>query len=72
METALHQESGQLLEHCQLHKDPHYKEVWNCSYSNKLGRLCQGIGTGDKAGGKQVAETNTFHLILYMDIPHHK
>jgi hypothetical protein len=27
---------------------------------------------GDKAGGKQVAGTNTFHLISYLDIPHHK
>jgi hypothetical protein len=25
-----------------------------------------------KAGGKQVAGTNTFHLIPYLDIPHHK
>jgi hypothetical protein len=26
----------------------------------------------DKAGGKRVAGTNTFHLIPYLDIPHHK
>ncbi len=70
--AVLDQESGQLLEHCQLQRDPHYKEVWDCSNSNELGRLCQGIGTGDKAGIKQVAETNTFHLIPYSDIPHHK
>jgi len=32
----------------------------------------QGIGTGNKAGGKRVAGTNTFHLITFADIPHHK
>ncbi len=50
--AALDKESGQLVEHCQLQQDPCYKEVWDHSYSNELGRLCQGIGTGDKAGGK--------------------
>jgi hypothetical protein len=69
---VLDKESGQLLEHRQLQQDPLYKEVWDHSYSNELGQICQGIGTGDKAGGKQVAGTNTFHLIQYSDIPHHK
>ncbi len=69
--AILDQESGQLLQHHQLRRDPCYKEVWNRSYSNQLGHLCQGIGTGDKAGGKQVAGTNTFPLIPYSDIPHH-
>jgi hypothetical protein len=27
---------------------------------------------GDKAGGKWVAGTNTFHLNRYSEIPHHK
>jgi hypothetical protein len=70
--AILDQESGQLLEHRQLRRDPCYKEDWDHSYSNEFGCLCQGIGTGDKAGGKQVAGTNTFHLIPYLDIPHHK
>ncbi len=69
---VLDQESGQLLEHRQLQQDPCYKEVWACSYSNEPRHLCQGIGTGDKTGGKQVAGTNTFHLIPYLDIPHQK
>jgi hypothetical protein len=63
---------GKLLEHRQLRKDPRYKKVWDRSYSNELGRLCQGIGTGDKTGGKRVASTNTFHIIAYADIPYHK
>jgi hypothetical protein len=70
--VVLDQESSQLLEHCQLRQDQHYKEVWDHSYSNELGPLCQGIGMGDKAGGKRVTGSNTFHLIAYPDIPHHK
>ena len=46
--------------------------MWDHSYSNELWHLCQGIGTGDKAGGKRVAGTNTFHIIVYADIPYHK
>jgi hypothetical protein len=70
--AVLDKESSQLIKHCQLRRDPRYKEVWDQSYSNELGRLCQGIGTGDKASGKGVAGTNTFHLIQYSDIPHHR
>ncbi len=70
--AVLDQESGQLLKHCQLRKNPCYKEVWDRSYLNELGCLCQGTGTGDKVGGKQFAGTNPFHLIPYSDIPHHK
>jgi hypothetical protein len=68
----LARESGKLLEHRQLRKDPRYKTVWDRSYANELGRLCQGIGTGKAAGGKRVTGTNTFHLITFADIPHHK
>jgi hypothetical protein len=70
--AVLDKESSQFLKHCQLCQDPHYKEVWDRSYSNELGQLCQGIGMDDKAGGKWVAGTNTFHLTRYLDIPHHK
>jgi hypothetical protein len=70
--AVLDHDTGKLLEHRQLSKDPHYKMVWDRSYANKLGHLCQGVGTGDKAGGKRVAGTNTFHLIAYADIPHQK
>ncbi len=70
--AVLGRESGKLLEHRQLRKDQRYKSVWDRSYANELVRLCQGIGTGNKAGGKRVAGTNTFHLITFADIPHHK
>ncbi len=70
--AVLDRDTGKLLEHRQLRKDPRYKTVWDHSYTNKLGHLCQGVGTGDKAGGKRVAGTITFHLIAYADIPHQK
>jgi hypothetical protein len=70
--VVLDKESSQLLEHRKLQQDPCYKEVCDRSYSNELGQLCQCIGTGDKAGGKQVAGTNTFQLIWYSDIPYHR
>jgi hypothetical protein len=70
--VVLDHESGKLLEHCQLCKYPRYNTVWDRSYANELRRLCQGVGTGDKAGGKWVAGTNTFHLIAFADIPHQK
>jgi hypothetical protein len=70
--VVLDRNTGKLLEHRQLRKDPRYKTVWDRSYANELRCLCQGVGTGDKAGGKQVAGTNTFHIIAYADIPHQK
>ena len=70
--AVLDRESGTLLEHRQLRKDPRYKTVWDRSYANEHRRLCQGIATGNKAGGERVAGTNTFHLITFADIPHHK
>jgi hypothetical protein len=69
---VLDKESGKLLKHRQIGQDAHYKEVWDQSYSNELGQLCQGIGTGDKAGSKWIAGTNTFHLTWYSDILNHK
>jgi hypothetical protein len=69
--AVLDKESSKLLKHRQFQQNPHYKEVWDRTYSNELGHLCQGIGTGDKASCKRVAGTNTLHLFLYLDIPCH-
>jgi hypothetical protein len=46
--------------------------MWDMSYANELGHLCQGIGTGTTPNTKQVAGTNAFFLIDYNDIPMHK
>ena len=64
--------TGEFLEHRQLRRDPKFKPVWDKSYANELGRLCQGIGTGASPTSKRVEGTNTFFLINYNDIPAHK
>ncbi len=62
--------SGKLLEHRQLRKHPDYKEVWDKSYANELGRLCQGVGTNpDNPSMKQINGTDTFRVIHYQEIP---
>jgi hypothetical protein len=70
--SVLDPETSKFLENCQLHQDPHYKTAWDTSYANKLGRLCQGIGSGSAPTGQQAADTNTFYIIDYKDIPSHK
>jgi hypothetical protein len=44
--SVLDPATGKFLEHRQLCRDPRYKATWDTSYTNKLGRLCQGIGRG--------------------------
>ena len=64
------QETGESLEHRQLRKHPKYKQVWDTSYANELGRLCQGVGTNaNDPTKKRVDRTNTFHPIHFQDIP---
>ena len=57
----LDNETGESLEYIQLFCHPKYKEVWNKSYSNELGRLLQGVGS-EKSGAKKqrVKGTDTF------------
>ena len=60
----------QLLQYRQLRKHPKFAHIWNTSYANELGRLCQGIGQGSKGPKHQHMEgTNTFRLIKFEDIP---
>jgi hypothetical protein len=59
---------GNFLEWHQLHTHPTLSVAWNTSYANKLGRLCQGIGTGPNKG-KHVKGTNTLFPIPYDRIP---
>ncbi len=70
--SVLDPTTSDFLEHRQLCHDPCYKTTWDTSYANKLGRLCQGIGSGPTPNSQQVAGTNTFCLIIYNDIPLHK
>ena len=62
--------TGQTLEYRQLRQDPKYKRIWEQSYCNELGCLCQGIGTGSRGPKKQqVVGTETFKAVLYENIP---
>jgi hypothetical protein len=70
--SVLDPATGKFLEHCQLRQDPHYKTTWDTSYANKVGQLCQGIGSGSAPTGQRVAGTNTFYIIDYKDILSHK
>ena len=58
----------QTLEHHQLFRHSSYKEVWSRSYSNKNGRLCQGVGSNPTNTGEHVKGTNTFKVICYINI----
>ena len=66
--------TGKTLEHRQLRKHPAYKQVWDRSYGNELGRLCQGIGsiqsTSTSPFKKRVEGTNTMRPIMFHKIPH--
>ena len=73
---VLDHDTGKTLEHRQLRRHPKYKETWDTSYANELGRLCQGIGskptlapTTPATRQQRVAGTDTFRPIKYCDIP---
>ena len=70
---VLDQDTGQSLEHRQLRRHPKYKDTWDTSYANELGRLCQGIGKDPRNPQlPRVAGTDTFKPIRYHDIPHQR
>ena len=68
---VLDNETGESLEYIQLRRHLKYKEVWNTSYSNELGRLCQGVGSGTSETKKQLVKgTNIFRVIKFENISH--
>ena len=67
---VLDKTSGQSLQYRQLRTYPKFYQIWNTSYANKLGQICQGIGKGSKGPTQQRMEgTNTFELIKFTEIP---
>ena len=67
---VLDPDTGNTMEYRQLLRHTKYKKIWETSYCNELGRLCQGIGRGDNGPKKQrVTGTETFKVIRYEDIP---
>jgi hypothetical protein len=70
--SVLDPATGEFLEHRQRRRDPCYKAVWDTSYANKLGQLCQGVGSSATPSSQRVVGTNTFFIIDYQDTPLHK
>ena len=59
--SVLDHETGQLLEYCQLLKNPKFKEIWTRSAADEFGRLAQGIGG-------RIKGTDTIHFIHKWEI----
>ena len=66
---VLDEETGQLMEYCQLRKHPNYTTTWTTPYSNEMGRLCHGIGRNAEGTVQRVDGTDTYFFVYYNDIP---
>ena len=67
----LENETWESLEYSQLLLHPKYKEVWNTSYSNELGRILQDVGSGTSGAKKKcVKGIDTFRVVKFENIPH--
>ena len=63
--SLLQKETGKQINYGQLRKHPRFQETWNKYFSNKMGRLCQGVGTGTNGIGKKVEGTNIFFVVRF-------
>ena len=60
---VLDAETVKTLEYRQLRQHPKYKDICEQSYSNEVGRLCQGIGHGTAGPNKnELRELKSFKL----------
>ena len=60
--------TGQYLEHNQLLRHSNLGTIWDSSFSNELGRLCQGAGKGLTSTGQRTKCTDTFNVIRFTNI----
>ena len=67
--SVLEHETGKKLNYGQLRKHPRLQDTWKTSFSNEMGRLCQGVGTGTNGKGKIIEGKNTFFAIKFENIP---
>ena len=67
--SVLEHETGKQLNYGHLRKHPRLQDTWKTSFSNEMGRLCQGVGTGPNGKGKRVEGKNTFFEIKFEKIP---
>ena len=66
--SVLEHETGKKLNYGQLRKNPRPQETWKTSFSNEMGRLCQGVGTSPNGKGKRIEITNTIFAIKFENI----
>ena len=66
---VLDSKTGKQLSYGQLYRHPQFATTWNKSFSNKMGQLYQGVVTGSNGSGQRIKGTNTFHIIIFKDIP---
>ena len=66
----LDEDTGRLLEYHRLRNHPKYANIWNHSFTNEMGRLCQGVGQGPDGCGQRIEGTDTLFVIDYENIPH--
>ena len=67
--SVLEHETVKQINYGQLRKHPRLQGTWKTSFSNYLGRLCQGVGTGTNGKGKRIIGTNIFFAIKFENIP---
>ena len=66
---VMDEETGEMLEFRQLRNHPKYKKIWETSYANELGRLCQGVGVKKEDPTQQLVKgTDAFRVIRFENI----
>ena len=66
---VLDEDTVNLLEYRQLCNHPKYAKIWNQSFTNKMGHLCQVVGKGIDGEVQRIKGTDTFFMVDYEDIP---
>ena len=66
---VLDKETGNIINYGQLQRHSKYANTWNRSYANKMGRLYQGVGTGDGGVEKRIKGTEIFHVVRFEYTP---
>ena len=59
---VLNQDTGKLLEYCQLLHEPKHQEIWRKAGANEFGRLAQGVGG-------RIKGTTTIFFVHKHEIP---
>ena len=70
--SVLEHETGKQLNYRQLRKYPRLQETWKTSFSNEMGGLCQGVGTGPNGKGKRIEGKNKLFVVNFENIPKDK